>query len=237
MKRSGPPMKRANESPLCRHFLQGHCNYGALCKFIHEPEQTRSNDVCKHFKRGRCALNEECRFKHEGTGGTLPVNNSLKYNIMFHNYPLSIVPTAQDFAAGEQLYCELTPEARSTVCRHFLKNRCTFEGRCRYEHPQEHVHHQTRNKSQSFHASHQPPALEQTKRDQTCRHFIRGRCIYGSLCSFEHPQELAPHPDQQLNMSLKSTASVICRHFIRNKCYYGARCSFLHPIPDGILAD
>jgi len=163
------------DSPLCRHFLVGSCNYGDLCKFIHQvqPAEAVPDDVCKHFKKGRCAFDQECRFKHLGAGGTLPENNSLKQSIKLQTTLHQHIPATRDFLDATNLYTNLdskNDDPKTAVCRHYMKNRCTYEKNCRFNHPDN-------------------PNLERpvAKSDAPCRHFLRGRCTYGVRCSFSHP--------------------------------------------------
>jgi len=164
------------DSPICRHFLVGNCNYGDLCKFAHQPQEDFEPDVCKHFKRGRCALDQECRFKHLGPGGTLPENNPLKMSIKLQTGLNHSVPASRDFLDAASLYTNLqTTTDKSSVCRHYMKNRCSFEKNCRFDHP-ENIN----------------TAIAISKSDATCRHFLRGRCTYGAKCSFSHPADQLP---------------------------------------------
>lgn len=51
--------------------------------------------------------------------------------------------------------------ADRTICPHFLRGRCKFGDRCKFEH------------------SH--------PRRQVCSYFMNGRCKFGDRCKFEHP--------------------------------------------------
>lgn len=60
--------------------------------------------------------------------------------------------------------------ADRTICPHFLRGRCKFGDRCKFEH------------------SH--------PRRQVCSYFMNGRCKFGDRCKFEHPS--APAAQNQV---------------------------------------
>ncbi|CAE7536055.1 HUA1, partial [Symbiodinium sp. CCMP2592] len=157
---------------VCRHFLEGKCNYGDACRFSHagfpltppvlQPEPfmpalsgTPANDrsVCRHFLEGKCTYGNACRFSHQGS--------------------------AEDSTAWPA-----APSAKVVerpTCRHFLEGKCSYGDACRFSHEDGLV-----NDAQ--------PTVDDRS---VCRHFLEGKCTYGSACRFLHTGDTrgpAPEP-------------------------------------------
>jgi len=84
-------------------------------------------------------------------------------------------PTKRDFVDATHLYTNL--DSKTSVCRHYIFNRCTYGKNCRFYHPD----------FNTFSAG-------VSKSDSVCRHFLRGRCTYGDTCNFSHPDPLKTPP-------------------------------------------
>eukprot|EP00439_Symbiodinium_sp_Y106_P035079 s3846_g4.t1 len=114
-----------DDRSVCRHFLEGKCNYGDACRFSHagfpltppvlqlEPfmpglNGTPANDrsVCRHFLEGKCTYGNACRFSHQGSA-----ENSAAW------------PTAPSTKVLER-----------PTCRHFLEGKCSYGDACRFSH-------------------------------------------------------------------------------------------------------
>ncbi|CAK9011360.1 unnamed protein product [Durusdinium trenchii] len=144
--------------PVCRHFLEGKCTFGDLCRFSHDAprgpifnsqgaEKTAVADdrpVCRHFLEGKCTFGDLCRFSHDAPRG--PIFNS---------------QGAEKTAVADD----------RSVCRHFLEGKCTFGDACRFSHALPGAH-----SSWGFPVDERP----------VCRHFLEGKCTYGHDCRFSH---------------------------------------------------
>jgi len=75
---------RNSSKGLCWDWLEGPCNYGYSCKFLHDEGDRWSEEydalngmnlnlgVCLDFKEGKCLRGSRCRFSHIGNDGSEP---------------------------------------------------------------------------------------------------------------------------------------------------------------------
>lgn len=125
----GPP-----KTSLCRHWMEGRCNYGDQCRFSHDGPGgsnplnmmtggpgpgvdaggkggMRSLSYCKQFlQNGSCVFGEQCRFSHD------------------------VDPAA---APGVYAAFASAPGGKGgpgSICQHFLRGRCTYGDQCRFTH-------------------------------------------------------------------------------------------------------
>merc|ERR1712136_507459 len=115
---------------LCRHWVEGKCQFGDACRFSHEgpgnvqdplfalvpesPVEQRSKPVCRHFLNGRCSFGDQCGFSHDATV------EELSFAPVF-----DAIPPASEFL--------LRPPSGG-VCRHWLEGRCSYGDACRFPH-------------------------------------------------------------------------------------------------------
>lgn len=52
-------------SKMCQYYLQGACNYGNKCRFLHSTEHYKPK-LCPYFLKGRCKLQRKCPDIHDG---------------------------------------------------------------------------------------------------------------------------------------------------------------------------
>lgn len=214
---------------VCRHFLEGKCNYGDACRFSHagfplsppvlEPEPfmpaldetpPTERSVCRHFLEGKCTYGNACRFSHQGSAED---------------------PTAWPTAPS-------TKVAERPTCRHFLEGKCSYGDACRFSH-------------EDGLENYAQPTVDDRS---VCRHFLEGKCTYGGSCRFLHTGD-ARLPERFLPPAVAPTAKALerygpvrtnrapatatvspiyfetrtCRHFLAGKCTYGDLCTFVHP--------
>ena len=96
--------------------------------------------------------------------------------------------------------------ADHTICPHFLRGRCKFGDRCKFEHTRHPPAHggYASGKRQSFDMiwwqhgvqlvaplAHDVLALVVDQRRQICSYFMNGRCKFGDRCKYEHPSSVA----------------------------------------------
>ncbi|CAL1158316.1 unnamed protein product [Cladocopium goreaui] len=78
-----------DDRPQCRHFLEGRCTYGDMCRFRHggescaapalpaafaaqhraapapmRPQPMDDRPICRHFLESKCTYGDHCRFSH-----------------------------------------------------------------------------------------------------------------------------------------------------------------------------
>ncbi|KAG0647838.1 zinc finger 1 [Hyphodiscus hymeniophilus] len=77
--RSSRPFFNSRDPAVCPFFLEGHCNRGASCKFLHTddiqyaiaPKPNQKDKPCQYFNEGRCTKTaRECAFFHGRPGIT-----------------------------------------------------------------------------------------------------------------------------------------------------------------------
>ncbi|CAE8639714.1 unnamed protein product [Polarella glacialis] len=120
-------------SAVCRHFLEGKCNYGAECKYSHaafgpakgvqhrapRPSSGGAADLktetCRHYLLGRCNMGETCRFRHDGDTSEQEMADILA--------ELNGGATLDGFVQKD-----------AGPCRHFLAGKCNFGDGCRFTH-------------------------------------------------------------------------------------------------------
>ncbi len=94
--------------PICRFFVNGYCNRGSNCRYLHKQEN-RNRSSHSNNSGGGARYNNS---NGESSSSTLNKSNS---NSTHHRYNKS------------------TPEEVS-ICRYFLENRCLFGTSCWYKH-------------------------------------------------------------------------------------------------------
>jgi len=82
-----------DDRPQCRHFLEGRCTYGDMCRFRHggescaapalpaafaaqhraapapmRPQPMDDRPICRHFLESKCTYGDHCRFSHSPDG-------------------------------------------------------------------------------------------------------------------------------------------------------------------------
>jgi hypothetical protein len=63
--------KTKTEIKYCRFYIQGKCNHGDSCKFVHDKEICRN-----YYLKGQCKHGDKCKFKHVIDNISTKNNNS-----------------------------------------------------------------------------------------------------------------------------------------------------------------
>lgn len=192
---------------VCRHFLQGKCEYGDACRFSHaagvfgvsplmaEPRLPRVPDtngpLCRHFLQGKCEYGDKCNFSHGRAVGNVS-----------HTSGVTSV------------------QVSASICRHFLQGKCERGENCNFSHGEAATPMPMRRAS-PLPVTQLTSPLQAT--GEVCRHFLVGKCNYAD-CRFIHA---IPEPEPM------SRPGGLCKHFQEGKCTYGDQCRFSH----GLLAD
>eukprot|EP00930_Biecheleria_cincta_P041250 TRINITY_DN28249_c0_g1_i1.p1 TRINITY_DN28249_c0_g1~~TRINITY_DN28249_c0_g1_i1.p1 ORF type:complete len:410 (+),score=47.26 TRINITY_DN28249_c0_g1_i1:109-1338(+) len=187
---------------VCRHFLQGKCEYGDACRFSHvadssgvspliaEPRLPRVPDangsLCRHFLQGKCEYGDNCNFSH-----------------------------GKAVASFRHASAVASVSASASICRHFVQGKCEYGDKCNFSHGETVVPMPVRRAWPS-------PVTQVTLPTQAtgdaCRHFLVGKCNYAD-CRFVHAMP-EPEPVER--------SGELCRHFQEGKCTYGDQCRFSH---------
>ena len=182
---------------MCKHWLNGACQYGDNCYNLHPKDQVvpaaaRDNFAqssqskgkpCYFFNLGKCRYGEKCHFLHE----VQEVQDSSSQQSSFQSY--------EEEEEDDDNYIEEDEEV--VVCEHYLKGICNYGEKCWKEHP----------------------------RDATvvCDHFLKGNCNYGDACWKLH---VAPTTKEKKVEVKKEEVDErpYCDHFQRGVCTFGAAC-------------
>mmetsp|Transcript_10412 Transcript_10412/g.18136 ORF Transcript_10412/g.18136 Transcript_10412/m.18136 type:complete len:369 (-) Transcript_10412:70-1176(-) len=240
-------------STVCRHFLQGRCNFGDACSFSHEaeppppswarPPPALTRQVCRHFMEGRCTYGDACNFVH-------PDQEDDDWSAQSTLVEAPAEPALQKPQAWTRA---ASPSAvEGPICRHFLEGKCTYGDACRFSHSEGGGDMVSRSSPVSFWAPPRvvpPPASRRRPPSQDdrpiCRHFLQGRCSAGDECNFSHEVDFELDPtvaaafgapvtwaangsiSNNIQNSADHTRST-CRHFLEGRCIFGDVCRFSH---------
>lgn len=231
-----PPLREA----VCRHFLQGKCEYGDACRFSHASDGFQESpltagtksyntvpetngSLCRHFLQGRCEYGDTCSFSHGSAVTSVPVSTSICRHFLqgkceygdecnFSHGNL-FAPMPMDKTSYLPVRNPANPlQAPGDVCRHFLVGKCNYAD-CRF-----------------VHAIPEPEPAERP--GGLCRHFQEGKCTYGDQCRFSHvlvADSYAPSRSGTIKpQESAGTFITICRHFLAGRCTMGDACRFSH---------
>ena len=67
--------RREKQKKYCYLYQKGACEYGDVCKYIHENEPSlkikKKSKMCFSFQKGNCRWGDECKFEHTTVEGDL----------------------------------------------------------------------------------------------------------------------------------------------------------------------
>lgn len=231
---------------VCRDFIQGKCNWGASCRFLHSvpgkndigPEghethvkqcynSRKENAVqreCNDFIRGKCNYGTSCRYLH-----SVPE----KTDTSFHNRYY------QDITSSSKISNDCGNDQRSSfnehgrdkavaeVCRKYTQGRCYRESHCRY------LHQELGLPVRS--TSIQPGDTSRFKAvHEVCRKYNWGRCNNGLNCRYLHQDSNlsgSEFTSQVVDLSIYKALPELCRNYSLGRCHKGLDCRFRHPEP------
>ncbi|CAN9508357.1 unnamed protein product [Ophioblennius macclurei] len=120
---------------VCLHYNKGSCTFSSSCTKVH---------LCMHFLQGRCMFGHKCNKLHEideVSRRHLQEDRGLSSDIVrqlpaiYRNIQHLRAAAANTIKNVPESWCESPPaENGTTICLHFLRNRCRFHSDCRQEH-------------------------------------------------------------------------------------------------------
>ena len=185
----------AGETPVCKHWLNGACQYGDNCYNLHPEDQgvpaARDHSAqssqskgkpCYFFNLGKCRYGEKCHFLHE----VQEVEDSSSQQSSFQSYE-------------EEEDDDNYEDEEVVVCEHYLKGICNYGEKCWKEHPRDAT--------------------------VVCDHFLKGNCNFGESCWKLHVAPTTKQENRKVEVKKEEVDDrPYCDHFQRGVCTFGAAC-------------
>jgi hypothetical protein len=225
---------------MCRNWLQGECQVGAVCSFAHGEDELRPLEeeenlesqpkqhqpqryktrMCHNWLHGECEFGAACSFAHgEDELRSFEEDTSSEkapvYQSTNHQIPIRY---------------------KTRMCRNWLTAECKFGAVCSFAHGEDELRSSEEDAPLWGHQSTEKDFLLRYK-TQTCRNWLQGECAFGAACTFAHGEdELRPskeaasekRPGHQSAERPVRRKTTLCRNWIKGHCNFADACHFAH---------
>eukprot|EP00928_Gymnodinium_smaydae_P027666 TRINITY_DN2131_c0_g1_i2.p1 TRINITY_DN2131_c0_g1~~TRINITY_DN2131_c0_g1_i2.p1 ORF type:complete len:427 (-),score=130.26 TRINITY_DN2131_c0_g1_i2:250-1395(-) len=206
----------ASRKKVCRHFLQGKCEYGNTCNFSHE--------VCEEDTAAEAFGAGEDRMSASAAESDL-----LEFE-MNEEPPAELARLPPPRRPGPRVSAPAAAAAasRKKVCRHFLQGKCEYGNACNFSHDVSEV-----DAAEGFSAGN-------AEANGFGENGMSASAAELDLLELEPPAKRTRLPPLRLSgprvsAPVAATAAApyrtkVCRHFLQGKCEYGSACNFSHDV-------